>query len=83
MPPNLLVFLLQLLLGREYKVDQDRPPLTIESQRVLIVALAQHLPGRNARHLFDSSIPGDHVALCVDHKGGIGQEVDDVGQPAL
>ena len=80
---DLGIFLLQLFLRFEHQVDQDRPSLTVEGDGVFVIALAQHLFRRDPRHLLDGPVPGDDVTFSVNHQRRIGQEVDDVSQPAL
>jgi len=48
-----------------------------------IVALAQHHVLPHSRHLFHSSIPGDHPPIPVNNEGGIGKKFDDVEQPLV
>ena len=77
------ILLLDLFIWKEYQVDQDRPALPVERQGVFVITLAQHVCRLYPGHLFDGPVPGDHLALPVDHQGGIGQKVDDIGHAAL
>ncbi len=73
----------RIFIPAEDEIDQNRPPLAVEGQGVFVIALADHLSGLEARHLFDGPVPGDDSAFPVDGQGGVGKELDDLRQAPL
>ena len=77
------IVLFQHVFGLGDHVDQDRPPVAVERDRVLVVAFPEDLPGGHPGHLLDRVVPGNDPALPVDGERGVGQEVDDIGEAFL
>ncbi len=60
------------------EINKNRSPFPIEWQGVFVISLAQHgsavIPVKSSM----DSIPGNDPAFCINNKGCIRQEVDDI-----
>ncbi|OQA23805.1 MAG: hypothetical protein BWY59_02509 [Verrucomicrobia bacterium ADurb.Bin345] len=80
-PFDVSVVALHLLIRFQHEIHKDGPPLAIERHRVLVIALADHVPGGDTCQGLDRPVPGNHLALAVDRKRRIRQETDDGLEP--
>ena len=67
-------------LVHEDQVHQLRSCLSIKWDRISVVSFADHLGGRNTRHLLHSLVPDNDSLFLINRKGCIRQKIDDVRQ---
>ena len=74
---------LTLFKALEDKIYHDRTGLPIERNPVHIITLAENVLFFYAGHGFESAVPGDHLPVVINDKGGIGKELNDLQELKL
>jgi len=78
LPLHQVISLLRAGLAGHHEIDQNGFGFTIERNGVEIVTLAENLLLCQAGDLLHGAVPGDHPAVGIDHKSGVGKKLDDV-----